>query len=126
MRLYKVVILLNIALGLGFLSGYLWWHREIARLSRELLVAKQTDTTKSSGDRVWLAKGIVRGVVPEKNLVLITHEEIPGLMGGMTMGFPARDPALLKGLAPGDPILFTLKEIDSQIMVVAVQKEAAQ
>ncbi len=122
MRLYKVVILVNIALGLGLLSGFLWWEQDVARLTRELAVAKQRAVAREAGERSWTLKGIVRGVVPEITLI-VTHEEIPGLMPSMTMSYPADSPNLLRGLSAGDRVQFTLKETKNQLLVVAVQKE---
>jgi len=123
MRLYKVVILVNVALGLGLLSGFLWWERENTRLNRELAVARQRAAPRQAGDRSWTVKGIVRGVSAEANLIFLTHEEIPGLMPSMTMGFRAGSPDLLRGVVPGDPVQFTLKETGSGVVLVAVRKE---
>lgn len=122
MRLYKVVILTAIALGLGILFGSLAGQWELARLRRELASTKQT-TGAPIGGRTWTVKGIVRGVAPEQQLVLITHEDIPGLMIGMTMAFRTDDSKLLKGLTPGDRIEFTLRETTPQVVVVSIRKE---
>ena len=122
MRLYKVVVLINVALGLGLLSGFLWWGREAARLGQELASVRQKTETRQASARSWTLKGIVRGVAPELNVIFITHEEIPGLMAGMTMGFRASSPKLLQGLTPGDTIQFTLNEANNEVLVVAVLK----
>ncbi len=122
MRLYKVVILTAVALGIGVLLGSLWGEREASRLRRELASAKQT-TGAQVGERSWTVRGIVRGVAPEQQLILITHEDIPGLMIGMTMAFRADGSKLLRGLAPGDRIQFTLKEAAPQVVVVSIRKE---
>jgi len=123
MRLYKVVIVVMLALGLGFLAGYLWWERDLARVARELSLEKQR-AVRTTG--IWASKGIVRGIVSDKNLLVLTHEEIPGLMSGMTMGFPTQDPKLVRGLAPGDVIHFTLRESGNQLMIVAISKDSAR
>lgn len=52
------------------------------------------------GDKAY----IVEGTVVARNgthEVVIDHEEIPGLMGPMTMPFEVRDPALIADLEPG-------------------------
>ena len=123
MRLYKVVILVNIALGTGYLVGYHWWGQEVIRLNRELLTASQTAGVRQAAERSWSVKGIVRAVSMERNLLVVTHEPIPGLMGSMTMAFPAENPKLLRGLNPGDRIQFTLKESGNELVVTAIQKE---
>jgi Cu/Ag efflux protein CusF len=126
MRLYKVVVLVNIALGTGFLFGYHWWGQEVIRLNRELATAKQTAKARQPGVQSWSVRGIVRGVSPELKLIFVTHEEIPGLMGAMTMGFRADSSTLLRGLSPGDLIQFTLKESEDQLVIVALRKEESR
>ncbi len=123
MRLYKVVILVNIALATGYVIGSHWWGQEVIRLNRELANAKETRATSQAGERSWSVKGIVRGISTEANLLFVTHDALPGLMSSMTMGFRANDPKLLQGLNPGDLIQFTVKESGNQLVVVAVQKD---
>jgi Cu/Ag efflux protein CusF len=126
MRLYKVVILVNIALGTGYLVGYHWWGQEVIRLNRELAAPRPSGATGPAGERSWTARGIVRTVMTEPGLIFITHEAIPGVMAGMTMGFRVEDRKLLRGLASGDRIEFTLKESNNQLVVAAVRKEGSR
>lgn len=123
MRLYKVIILVNIALGAGYLFGYHWWGQEVIRLKRELTGAKQTAPARSAGERSWSVRGIVRGISPELKLIFVTHEAIPDLMGSMTMGFRMDDTKLMQDLTPGDQIQFTMKETGNQLVIVSLQKE---
>jgi len=117
MQSSKVVILLNLALGAGVLLGYHWSARD---LSRAQVAATPPDMGNS------IVKGIVRGTVPEQDLVVITHEPIAGLMGAMTMGFRAEPSRLLEGLGAGDLIEFTLSKREKELLVVAVRKEATR
>ena len=48
-------------------------------------------------------KGVVTGVLAEKSALLIKHEEIPGVMRGMTMMFKV-DAATLKSAKEGQAI----------------------
>lgn len=123
MRLYKVVVLVNLALGVGFLVGYHWWGQEAARLRRELDVTRRATRLSAGGEQTWSVRGIVRAVAPERKFVIITHEEIPGLMSPMTMAFPATDGTLLRGLTPGDRVEFTLGVQGGELVVVALKKE---
>ena len=123
MRLYKVVILANLAFGLGLLSGSLWWQRDVDQLRRELLRARQASPAGPEGEKSWLLMGIVRAVHPQDSSMVITHEPIPGLMGSMTMTFHVGDRALLKGLEAGDRIQFTLVSADKELIIVALRKE---
>jgi Cu/Ag efflux protein CusF len=122
MRLWKAVALLNLALGIGLLTGYLWWGREATRLRGETTVTIQAG---SSGleEGEWTARGVVRSVIPEISVLVLTHEEIPGFMPSMTMGFRAANPRLYAGLQAGDVIRFTLKGIPPNVTIVAITKE---
>lgn len=52
------------------------------------------------GDKAYIVEGTVVAVNGTTEVV-IDHEEIPGLMGPMTMPFEVRDPALIADLEPG-------------------------
>jgi Cu/Ag efflux protein CusF len=123
MRLWKVIVLLNLALGLGVGGGYLWWARETRALREELTRAKEAAARGQAGSRVWSAHGIVRLVLKDQNALFLTHEAIPGLMEGMTMGFQTAGNLILDGLAPGDRVLFTVELRDGRLTVVGIQKE---
>ncbi|HYL79912.1 MAG TPA: copper-binding protein, partial [Candidatus Acidoferrum sp.] len=110
MRLYKVVILVNLALALGFLVGSLWWVEELGLLRRELAAARQALKAKPAAEQRGTAQGFVRGMSPQKKLLYLTHEEIPGLMPSMTMGFHMEDPRITRGLVPGDQVQFTVQK----------------
>ena len=126
MRLYKVVILANLVFGLGLLSGYLWWERDVDRLSRELATARQSNPAGPAGERSWSVMGIVRAVRSNDRVVVITHESISSLMGSMTMAFRVSDGALMKGIEPGDRVQFTLLAADSELLVVGLRKEGSR
>ena len=121
MRLWKVVVLVNLALALGVGLGYLRWARENRDLRAEL-TRIQESSRRQAGNRTWTVHGIVRSVVPRLGVVFLTHEAIPGLMSGMTMGFEAEDAKLLDGLAAGDPVRFTLREQGERVRLVAIEK----
>ena len=122
MRLWKAVALLNLALGIGLLVGYLWWGREATRLRRETTVTIQAGAAGLE-EREWTARGVVRSVIPEINVLVLTHEDIPGFMPSMTMGFRAANPKLYAGLQVGDLIRFTLKGVPPNVTIVAITKE---
>jgi Cu/Ag efflux protein CusF len=125
MRLPKVVILVNLALGLGLLAGSLWWEREADRLRRELDAARQSSPSSPGGMTSWTVMGIVRAVLQKDGVVVLTHEPIPGLMGSMTMGFRLTDRGLMKGIAPGDRVEFTLLAVEKDLVLVALRKEGS-
>jgi len=122
MRLWRVVLLMNLALGVGLLLGYLAWGREAMRLGRELeQVRRQPEAVGVA--RTWHSRGVVRAVLPELNVVVLTHEDLVGFMGSMTMGFRVHDPKLYDGLDIGDVVRFTLSGTPPNVEITAIAKE---
>jgi Cu/Ag efflux protein CusF len=122
MRLWRVILLVNLALGVGLLFGYLAWGREVARLGQELDLARRQQLAAGS-QRIWHARGVVRAVLPELNVVVLTHEDLAGYMGSMTMGFRVHDPKLYEGLDIGDTVRFTLTGAPPNVEITALAKE---
>jgi Cu/Ag efflux protein CusF len=120
MRTYKVVVLANLTFALGLLGGYLWWDREVDQLRRELETARAA--VSRAGVESSPVKGIVRAVLAKDGILVITHEPI-GTMPAMTMGFPVTDRALLRDLAPGDRVEFTLARGTKDFVLVELRKE---
>ena len=122
MRLWRVIVLVNLALGLGLLMGYLAWGRPLSSVRRE--VAELRGQAVPAGvERVFRARGVVRAVVPEINVIVLSHEDIPGFMPPMTMGFRAQDPRLYDGVAVGDVLAFTLRGIPPNVVITELRKE---
>jgi len=71
-----------------------------------------------------MAEGVVRRIDLENNKITIRHGEIKALdMPPMTMVFVAKQPALLKSLAPGDTVEFEAFEANGQYSVGKIQKK---
>ncbi len=68
--------------------------------------------------------GKVIALVPAKNQIVLSHEEIKGFMAAMPMGmgYPVSSPDLLRGLQPGDPITFTIDAARKQIIAIEKQR----
>jgi Cu/Ag efflux protein CusF len=122
MRLYKVILLINLALGVGFLLGSLWWGPEVGRLRREVGAMRQATGIETLAPGDWSAQGIVRAVAPEINRIVIDHDAIPGLMEAMTMVFEPENSQLLNGVTSGDRVRFTLRRRGERLMLVTIQK----
>lgn len=122
MAVSRVVVLLNLALAIGIGGGYLWWGRDVTRLTRELAEARAA----AAGPREYQAEGVVRAVLPDINVVVITHEEIPGYMPSMTMGFRASSPKIYETVQIGDAVRFTLRGTPPNLALVAVEKVTTQ
>jgi Cu/Ag efflux protein CusF len=65
---------------------------------------KAADSAPQVREKVYDIKGKVVAVNAEKRTLTLDHEDIPGLMKGMTMDFAVADPKLLDGLAAGDAV----------------------
>ena len=123
MKLWRAVLLMNLALALGLLLSYLAWGRPYLRLEREVALLRQQ--SPPGVERTWTRRGIVRAIFPERNMIILTHEDIPGYMAPMTMGFQVLDPRLYEGLDIGETIRFTLKGIPPNVVITAITREGA-
>ena len=123
MRLWRVVVLLNLAVGVGVFLGWLAWGREIPGLQRQLLESRQR-VLVVGGEQTWIVKGVVRAVIPEIQVLVLTHDEIPGFMqAGMTMGFKVQSPKVLERARAGDVVRFTLKGVTPDVRITDLVKE---
>ena len=118
MAVWKVVVLLDLALALGVGGGYIWWGRQVERLGRELAEAR----TAAAGPRDFHGQGVVRAVLPEQGVFVITHNEIAGYMPAMTMGFRASSPKVYDAVETGDAVRFTLSGVPPNLAITAMEK----
>src|SRR5882724_7344044 len=118
MPVWQVALVLNLTLAVGLALGYAAWGRRAEALDREFGDARvQVERLEReraacaagarAGLQQWEGRGIVRAVYPQ--LLVITHEEIRGLLSARTTGFRAalstpRDP-----IRVGDAIRFSLQ-----------------
>jgi len=119
MRPWKVVLLLDLALLLGVGWGYAWWGRRAERLERELAQARLEQTAV---EREWRVRGVVRAILPDVGVVVISHEDIPGYMPAMTMGFRAAAPEIYQGVGVGDGVRFTLRGAPPNVTLTAIER----
>jgi Cu/Ag efflux protein CusF len=120
MRAWKAVVLINLALALGTGWGYLFWGLRAGRLERELAAARAA--AASGVEREWHVEGVVRAVLPEIGVVVITHGEITGYMPAMTMGFRTASPKIIESVRVGDAVRFTLRGAPPNVAVTAIEK----
>jgi Copper binding periplasmic protein CusF len=118
MPVWQVVLVLNLAIAVAFGVGYAGWGRRAEALDRELeTVRAQVERLERqqqacaggarAGEQQWNGRGIVRAIYPQ--LLVITHEEIRGLLPARTTGFRAASPTLRESIRVGDPIRFSLR-----------------
>jgi Cu/Ag efflux protein CusF len=122
MRLWRVLLLVNLALVVGLLLGYLAWGRSLDETQRELAELRG-QVVPAGVERVLRARGVVRAVVPEINVIVLSHEEIAGFMPPMTMGFRAQEGKLLDGVEVGDVLAFTLRGVPPNLLLTELRKE---
>src|SRR5260370_22645904 len=73
-------------------------------LAMPLFLAGCGQTPKETAAKEDDIKGKVTEVAPDKQAVTLDHEDIPGLMKGMTMKFAVADPKVLEGIQSGDEV----------------------
>src|SRR5215831_14541391 len=117
MPMWQVAVMLNLVLAMAVGVGYAGWGRRAAALDRELDAARvQAERLERerqactggahAGEQQWDGRGVVRAVYPQ--LLIITHEEIRGLLPARTTGFP-RTPSTLASVRLGDAVRFSLR-----------------
>jgi Cu/Ag efflux protein CusF len=121
MRAWKAVLLVNLALVLGVGWGYVWWGRDARRLERELAAMRDT---AGATEREYRAEGVVRAVLSDLGVVVVSHAEIPGYMPPMTMGFRTAAPNIQDTVDVGDAVRFTLRGTPPNMVIVAIDKKA--
>jgi Cu/Ag efflux protein CusF len=75
------------------------------------------------GAKSFLVRGVVKKVEPERNNIVIQHEEIPDYMPAMTMPFKVKDGKLLAGVQPGDTIWFWLWATEEELWIEQITRE---
>ncbi|MES2370102.1 MAG: hypothetical protein V4554_11550 [Pseudomonadota bacterium] len=126
MRTWHVAILIGLSLAIGTAFGFAKWGLSVSFLSDELgTLQTEVDRLKRERDachagagtseQQWEGFGVVRAVYPM--LLLITHDEIPGMLPAGTTGFRF-DPTGHDPIGVGDAIHFTLHGITSQTAVI--------
>jgi protein SCO1 len=77
---------------------------------------------KSGPPKQYQMRGEIRGLDPSGRVATIKHENIPGFMSAMTMGYPVKDPAEFSKLAVGEPITATVYVQGDDMWVGNIQK----
>jgi protein SCO1 len=72
--------------------------------------------------RRYELRGQVLAVEPDRSELMIKHDDIPGLMPGMTMAFKVKDEGLLDGRMPGDLVSGTLVVLESDAYLESLRK----
>jgi len=118
MRAWKAVLVVNALLLLIGTGGFVTWRRAQAASA----AAAQT-LAWGGPEREWRGiHGVVRAVIPDLGIVVLTHEDIPGYMPGMTMGFRVAPEQIPEALSVGDAVRFTVRGSPPLVAVTAIEK----
>ena len=118
MPVWQVALVLNLTFAVGLGLGYAGWGRRAEAVDREFEAARaQVERLERerqgcaagarAGEQQWEGRGVVRAVYPQ--LLVITHEEIRGLLPARTTGFRLAAPMLRDPIRVGDAIRFSLR-----------------
>jgi len=72
--------------------------------------------------RNFKSTGVVKKINTEKGEIAIDHQEIPNLMGAMTMDFPVKDKKLLGQVKENDKVEFELVRENGVLSVSKIEK----
>jgi Cu/Ag efflux protein CusF len=117
---YLATVILNLLAALGLLIAYAATGRDAPRPPG---TPGATESTAGTARGAWVVRGIVRGTLEDGRLV-VTHEELPGLMPGMTMAFALPRGVALPGGRAGDRVVLTLEVVAGELRVTALEPEA--
>ena len=118
MRAWKAVVLVNLALLFAGLGGVAAWRR-----AQTSATAATQSAAWGGPEREWRdIGGLVRALIPDLGIVVLTHADIPGYMPGMTMGFKVTDTAIPETLSVGDAVRFTLRGSPPLVVLTAIEK----
>ena len=118
MRAAKAVVVVNALLLLLGVSGFTAWRRTQAANA-----AAAQAVTWGGPEREWSGiHGVVRAVLPDLGIIVLTHADIPGYMPGMTMGFRVAAPKIPEPLSVGDAVRFSVRGSPPLVVVSAIEK----
>ena len=132
MPVWQVTLLLNLTLAVGLGLGYAGWGRRADALDRDLDGARaQIERLERerpacaagarAGEQQWDGRGVVRAVYPQ--LLVITHEEIRGLLPARTTSFRAAALVARDPVRVGDAIRFSLQgRVADDAVLVAIEQ----
>ena len=120
MRAWKAVVLVNVLLALTAAGGFVAWRRTQAGATASAQAQAQA---WGGPEREWQdLHGVVRAVIPDLAIVVLTHEDIPGYMPGMTMGFRVAPAEIPETLSVGDAVRFTVRGSPPLVVLTAIRK----
>ncbi len=102
----------------GFIIG-------VACLGALTLASVKSSGLPDAGEsdaRMFVARGVVRGIDSVERTITISHEALSNYMSAMTMPFKVRNARELAGLQPGDEVSFRLHVTQTESWVDQIKK----
>src|SRR5262245_54694320 len=130
MPVWQVILVVNLTLAVGLGFGYAGWGRRAEGLERELealrVRVEQLERERAAcvtgarpGEQQWEARGVVRAVYPQNGMLVVTHEEIAGLLPARTTSFRAIA-SVAREAHVGDAIRFSVRGTLDEAVIVAI------
>jgi protein SCO1 len=85
-----------------------------------LLLAAACQRTEPLG--TFTGRGVIKDILPKERQVIIAHEDIPGFMEAMTMGFEVKEDSLLEGRARGEEVTFTVEKTTDTLYLTTLTR----
>lgn len=79
-------------------------------------------STETGETVTYRATGEVKELDTANSKIKIKHEDIEGLMPGMTMAFDVRDKNIFSKVSAGDKVVFWLESGNSKLTVTEIEK----
>ena len=79
---------------------------------------------KESGVQRFEGRGTI--LFFEESRVFLNHDEIPGFMDAMSMGFDVRDPSVVEGFEPGTKVRFRVVMDDDGVYIDQMARETEE
>jgi len=98
---------------------------EVQRLGRlvvSVVIVSMISACGATAPEGASSRGVVEAVDATARTVTLDHEELPGLMGAMTMQFDVAPDVDLESLVPGTEVEFTVEEDAGRYVVTAVRR----
>ena len=97
----------------------------LLRFSMSFALALAVACQRAEPTGTFVGQGVVKDVLPQERQVIIAHEDIPGFMKAMTMGFEVKEGRLLEGIARGQEVTFTVEKTQDSLYLTALARVGA-
>ncbi len=98
-------------------------QQDIVNLKQEIVKLKPTKQTQSEETefpRYHNATGVLKLIRGDR--IIVDEDEIPGFMRAMIMSYKVENPEKLKDLKEGDKVKLKLKETETTLTVIDIEK----